>query len=241
MQANPGLTPSGTFSPERWDKNIFTCRDHLIPKDETIAQRVRCTAQECVADLLQEFPRRIDLSLEVTSDSKDHSKLKEIYREVIRPLSKELSDGLKVASRSDRDDAQLHQLLVHIIDTQVKQTILLQALKMFRETRMHTALAQYEQGENSGVIHDLIQQTVRVSSMVLAPYVRATLVKNPFVTLQRSEVQRYVGIGLAITMATQREFGELWKYLTMTERGTIVDAISEKAQRKAVSTYALSN
>ena len=77
--------------------------------------------------------------------------------------------------------------------------------------------------------------------MVLAPYVSATLLKNPLATLPTQDVQRYVGVGLAITMATQREFAELWKHLTQGERGAIVADISEKAQRKAVSTYALRN
>ena len=241
MKANPGLTPSGTFSSERWDKNIFSCRDHLLPKPDTITQRVRAVARELMVDLLQEFPYRIDLSPELNTTTKEHTRLSEIHRETMRSLSKELADGLKVASRTNPDDAKLHKLLLHIVDSQVKQALLLQSLKLFRETRMHRALTQYEQGEHSGIIHDLMKQTVTVSAMLLSPYVRTALVKNPFATLPNRDVQSYVGIGLAICMATQREFAELWKHLTSSERGTIVAHISEKARRKAVSTYAQNN
>lgn len=241
MKANPGLTPSGTFSPDRWDKTIFTCRDHLLPRHETITHRVRGVTRDLVADLLKEFPGRIDLSPECNTEPKDHGRLTEMYMEALRPLTKELGDGIKLGSRLNQEDAKLHQLLGHIVDTQVKQMIMHHALKLFRETRMHTALAQYEQDDHSGIIHNLIEQTVTVSAMVLAPYARTFLLKTPFATIPNRNLKRFVGTGLSIAMASKREFVELWKHLTNEERGTIVTDIAEKAWRKAISNYALSN
>jgi len=241
MKANPGLTPSGTFSRERWDRSIYTCRDHLLPQHETITQRVGGVTRELVDQLLKEFPDRIDLSPEGATNPKEQAQFTEIYMETVRPLTKELDDGFKVGSRLHQDNPRLKELLTHVVETQVKQIVKHQALKLFREASIQGALAKYKLDDHSGMIHDLIEQTVKASAEAIAPYAKTALRADPFATIPNHHLKQFVGIGLSIAMVSQQEFKELWKHLTDDERGTIVTDISGKAWRRAVLNYTFGN
>lgn len=241
MKRNPGLTPSGTISAERWDKDIFSRRDHVMPSSAAIAKAAQSLAQIVAADLLQAFPNRIDLTASLEQSPSEVRLIQQINQKSLRPFSKELRDGLHLFGENYDDDAQLHRWMASVIDTNFQQMVTIRALRIFRETRIHGALAQYEQRQGRGLIHELVTDASDVTASLIQGDVRSTLRRNPFATDVDMELSRNAGIGLAMSLARRSEFAELWRHLSDTERARILTHISLVSWQTAARAYSLCN
>lgn len=241
IRANPGLTPSGAFSREPWDKNIFTTRDHLLPRPTTMRERAHTTGAEMAQQLLTRFPNRIDLSPSFDLEMMDQATILEIAAEHLRPLAKELFDGLMKFPLSKGEDAQVHRLIADIANSLIRKMVIEHALKTFTDERLRQARQDFESGDPTGVMRKLIDEGSKIAAMVMAPLARETLFKDPFAPPPTTEVRHRCGIGLSISMTQRREYSELWKHLEETERTRIVADISSKAWSEAVKSYATRN
>ena len=241
IKANPGLTPSGTFSGERWDKNIFTKRDHLLPRSATLREHAQRTGAKMAGELLSRFPNRVDLSPSFDLEMLDQGVILEIAAERLRPLSKELHEGLTRSPLCKREDAPLHRLIGEIANSLVKKIVIEHALQTFTVERMRQAREDYEHSHAESVIQRLIDDSSKVTATVMTPLVRATLFKDPFATAPASELRQRCGTGISISMTQHREYSELWKHLKESERSKIVSEISTRAWSDAVIAYTTCN
>lgn len=241
MRANPGLTPSGTFSSEQWDKNIFEKRKHLLPQPATLRDRAQRTGSEMAQQLLVQFPNRFDLSPSFDLQMVDQAKVVETSTEYLRPLAKEIYDGLSVAALSKAEDAQVHRLIGDIAHSLIRKMVIEHSLRTFTHERIRQAREEFERGDASSLIRKLIDSASRVTTTVLVPLARDTMFKNPFSSDPAGELTQRCGIGLSIAMTQRREYAELWRHLKENERSEIVSQISKTAWSEAVRAYAARN
>jgi hypothetical protein len=241
MRANPGLTPSGTISSEPWDRNISTKRDHLLPQPATLRERAQRTGTEMAQRLLTQFPNRIDLSPSFDLEMMDQGKILEIAAEHLRPLSKEISDGLSIAALSKADDAAVNRLIGDIANSLIRKVVIEHALRTFTQERIRQAREEFSQGHATSAIRKLVDLASQVTTTVLTPLARNTVFKDPRATAPEKEVRQQCGIGLSIALTQRREYAELWKHLSESERTRIVADISKRAWSEAVRAYVARN
>lgn len=241
IRANPGLTPSGALSSEQWDKNIFEKRKHLLPQPATLRERAQRTGSEMAQQLLAQFPNRFDLSPSFDLERVDQAKILQTSAEYLRPLAKEIYEGLSVAALSKAEDAQVHRLIGDIAHSLIRKMVIEHSLEIFTHERIRQARDEFEQGHASSVIQKLIDSASHVTTTVLAPLARDTMLKNPFAAAPAGAVRQQCGIGLSIAMTQRREYAELWKHLKVDERSKIVSQISKTAWSEAIRTYASHN
>lgn len=241
IRANPGLTPSGALSSEPWDKDIFTKRDHLLPKPTTLRERADQTGREMAQRLLAQFPNRFDLSPPFDREMRDQAKILEISAEYLRPLSKELYEGLSVAPLTKPEDAHVHRLIGDIANSLVRKMVIERSLNTFTQARLSQAREEFELGHSSSAIRKLIDSASRATTTVLTPLARETVFKEPLLAAPTIEVRKRCGIGLSITMSQSQTYAELWKNLTESERSEIVATISQRAWAEAVRAYVARN
>lgn len=241
MHINPGLTPSGTMSSEPWDKNIFTQRDHLFPRPQTIQERARKAAQGAATELLKQFPHRIDLSPHIETDQQEHGKVLKICGTFVAPLEKEISRGVRIPELVKSEDSKIHQLLQEVVNSLVHKTVIFHALRFFAEERLRVAREQRDSGLKMGAIHELTTLATAVTATILSPIAAKVLREEPFALPPMAEIRHQSTIGVAITVAQHRPLHKLWRLLNPVERDRISTKVAHESWKKAVHACILRN
>jgi hypothetical protein len=240
LAVNPALTPSGTVVPQRWDQNVVTKRDHLLPRLATVMEAVRSVSRALAAKLLERHPHRIDLTIRTDTPLAEIKELLEFSRSAILPLQKELLGGLAANTNLSGEDRLLGRAVELRYIPKIQKIALEQALTLFKESRLRDVRSKIEGGQSVGIVSELIEHATTAASRA-TPLFRDLILRDPFGTPSSATLRDAARAGIEEVTTHDREFQLLWRLLGARDRAKISKIIGNKAWLKAISDQAQTN